>query len=136
MPVTGFLPMTGNMPIVETQILSYISGISMDMVNWVKADSIADCDINEQRFSLVNISANLLGLNYASFSSESKARFFNIAYTRIGPHYRFSGLNKQGRFAFGVQAGYGILLIGNTSYAPTSYQSGLDFSFTLTLTRF
>ncbi len=131
MPVNGFYPMTGNIPVTGPQVNTFVAGFCLDMLNWKKA--AGDTSGMREQFSLVNISVSLPGLNYTALNAESRASFFNIAYGRFGPHYRFGGLASNNRFAMGVQVGYGILVVGKTAYANASYLTGIDFSFTLSL---
>ncbi len=121
-PAFAFFPMGGNVTYDENQLSTYIAGIGLDFFK-----------VNPNPYrgtSLLNFSVYFIGLNYNSLFSDSKAKFFNWGYARVGPKYntKFLGLD------IGTQIGYAFVLIGKTSEASTSYQHGFDVGFTINLT--
>ena len=126
LPAVGFFPFGGD-TLDNVNLATFIGGVSVDLINF-------NNNRFKERFTLLNISGYLVGLNYSSLSPNSESQFFNISYVRFGPHYRWqSPINKnQGKFAFGAQMGYGILLQGDVSGATSNFQHGLDISVTFT----
>jgi len=155
-PAWGFFPLGGDSLSNDTNLGTFITGTSLDVFgfDFLKKLSFTKIEIengryvqnrytytNEaddfgERISLLNVSAYLIGLNFNSLKPESKGQFFNVAYIRVGPRFRHKGYGKHGSMSIGGQFGYGFLLNGDISAASSTFQHGIDISFTFTWTPF
>ncbi len=130
-PAVGFFPL-GGAKFDDISLSTFICGSSVDIYGREIVNDEADL---VHRLTFLNFSAYLVGLNYAALNPSGEAKFFQIGYARIGPHYRFNGYKeKYGKYSIGTQFGYGFLLESNTTTARSKFQHGLDISFTFTWT--
>lgn len=125
LPALGFFPLGGDLRFSSTDLLLYAGGPSIDFLNVNREKS---------RISLLNLSGYLFGLNIRELLArpDLPTNYFNLAYVRVGPHWRMEGLlDENTSLAFGGQLGYGAVARGNTEEATTRIQHGVDISMTL-----
>jgi len=128
-PMLGFFPMGGSAEMDSTQMSTHVIGVSLDLATW---------HFPQNKFSLLNTSAYLFGVDWTSLMSKDDTDFIEWAYLRAGPHFRFeemgwSSLDGSKQFtagSFGFQAGYGFFLQGDLSDLDTAFAHGLDLSIT------
>lgn len=80
-------------------------------------------------FTLLNLSAYLVGLNRSTIESQ----VIQMAYFRLGPHFKFDTFNKKNpdsKFSLGGQIGLGSLIEALPTEARSRFQYGIDVSFT------
>jgi len=128
-PMLGFFPMGGSATMDSTQMSTHVLGVSLDLATW---------HFPQNKFSLLNTSAYLFGVDWTSLMSKDDTDFIEWAYLRAGPHFRFEEMgwsSPDGNKHFtagslGFQAGYGFFLQGDLSDLNTAFAHGLDLSIT------
>ena len=130
-PAMGFFPTGGSAEVNETQLSTYVSGASLDLLNFY---------FPENKLSLMNASVYLLGLDWTKIGDQDEAYVAKLAYLRFGPHFLAPPLTlklpsgaEKAVGSLGFQVGYGLLLQSKLDELSTSTASGFDVSFTFSL---
>ncbi len=122
LPALGFFPVGGSLRVKNNQLASYLAGPALDIFN------VSD---GEWRATVLNLSGYLVGLHWSTLDPDDPTRVFNLAYMRMGPHYRSKRMLR-GLFSLGTQAGYGFLIRGDTEKGVSLVLHGVDLSITFT----
>jgi len=123
MPAVGFFPLGGS-TIDHSSLSTYFLGSGVDILGFENEGG---------SFSLLNLSAYLVGVNWLAIDPSEEAKIIQIAYFRLGPHYKFNSLNRNGaksKLSFGGQIGLGALIEAVPTESRSRVQYGIDVSFT------